>query len=86
MQIVTATAAKNIATNFEGNPWRPFIEKIMADITRTAIKGGRKLDIKVTLENFSLENALTLITFFKGLGYETSDWRTNENLYVTLAW
>ena len=86
MQIVTALAAKNIATNFEENQWRPFIEKTMVSIVNAAIKGERRLDIDIPLKDVSLENALTLITFFKGLGYKTSDWGTNGNLYFTLFW
>lgn len=86
MQIITATMAKGIATDYENNSLGPFIEKTMQDILQTALRGERTFDVTIPLTNVSLSSALSLIPLFKGLGYKTSDWGTNGNLYFTISW
>ena len=86
MQIITATMAKGIATDYENNSLRPLIEKTMQDILQAALRGERTFDVIIPLTNVSLPSALSLIPFFKGLGYKTSDWGTNGNLYFTIYW
>ena len=86
MQIITATMAKGIATDYENNSLRPLIEKTMQDILQAALRGERTFDVIIPLTNVSLPSALSLRPFFKGLGYKTSDWGTNGNLYFTIYW
>lgn len=86
MQIITATMAKGIATDYENNSLRPLIEKTMQDILQAALRGERTFDVIIPLTNISLSSALSLIPFFKGLGYKTSSWGTNGNLYFTISW
>lgn len=87
MKIITATAAKNIATDFANNGMGEIIDGIMDNIFYQAMHGERTLEVTIPVGKMSRDLLKSLMIFFNGLEYETSGgYSHNGNWCFGLKW
>ena len=87
MNIITATAAKNISTDFANNAIGVTIKDIMDNIFYQAMRGERKFKVLIPIGKMSRDVWKSVIVFFQGLGYEVTNDYAHEGFWnFTLNW
>lgn len=69
MKIITATAARNIATDFMNNANRVYVEHVMEEILSAAQKGQRSFYWLYPHTKWTTDITTSFSIFFQGLGY-----------------
>ena len=87
MKIITATAAKNITTNFANNGTGTIIKDIMDNIFYQAMRGERHYNVTIPINKMPHDILKSMITFFRELEYEVSeDYSLNGSWHFTIKW
>lgn len=92
MRILTAIAARNIATNFKDCAMKQAIKEIMEKIYHAALLGQNSIKVEYLIKNdihqnvASYEMYLSVMDFLTGLEYSVSESHNYACIQLTISW